>query len=190
MSDQDMASARIYILLSNTYSWPTRAIGLYTKAPYNHVSIAFDPDLEEMFSFGRLKPRNPFWGGFVREHPRRGTFAYFSRTRCALYELRVTPAEYNHVRTVVREFEKERDKYTFNLLGLAGVIAGLPINRRYSYFCSQFVSTVLERGGVKIFNKPPGLVTPPDFHNCPALTLLYEGKLSEYRGPNYSLIRI
>lgn len=178
---EHMPGRKIYFLLSNTFTILTRAIGIYTQAPYNHVSIAFDEDLDQMFSFGRLKPQNPFLGGFVHEGIDHGTFAYFKDTRCALYELNVTPEQYSRVREAVRQFEREQDKYSFNLIGFAGVAAGLPVNRRHAYFCSQFVSTVLERGGVKLFDKPPGLVTPPDFQNCAGVRLIYEGRLCDYR---------
>ncbi|MGI6358814.1 MAG: hypothetical protein ACOX2K_09015 [Bacillota bacterium] len=171
----------LYILLTNTYSLITRAIGLYTGEPYNHVSIGFDRNLSELFSFGRLQPRNPWIGGFVQEDVESGTFAYFKDTRCALYRMQVTPGQWQAVRDAVREFELQKEKYSFNAIGFAGVAAGYPIDRRYAYFCSQFVSTVLDRGGVRLFSKPCGLVTPADFQRCQRLTRVYEGKLSEYR---------
>jgi len=176
-----IANARLYILLSNTYSLITRAIGLYTGEPYNHVSLGFDRNLNELFSFGRLQPKNPFIGGFVQEHVDSGTFAHFSETRCALYELAVTEDEWLAVRESVRGFERQKERYSFNLIGFAGVAAGYPIDRQYAYFCSQFVSTALEQGGVRLFNKPCGLVTPADFQKSERVTLVYEGKLSDYR---------
>ena len=171
----------IYILLTNTYSLITRAIGLYTGEPYNHVSIGFDRNLSELFSFGRLQPKNPLVGGFVREDLESGTFAHFKDTVCALYRLPVTSEQWEAVREAVRDFERQKERYHFNAIGFAGVAAGYPIDRRYAYFCSQFVSKVLERGGVKLFRKPCGLVTPPDFQQNPLLTMVYEGRLSDYR---------
>lgn len=175
------ASTQLYILLSNTYSLITRAIGLYTGEPYNHVSLAFDSELREMFSFGRLQPRNPWIGGFVQEQVDSGTFAYFKDTVCALYQFEVTAEQHRAVRESVREFEREKERYSFNLIGFAGVAAGYPINRQYAYFCSQFVTTVLQRGGVQLFEKPPGLVSPHDFQYHPQLTCIYEGRLADYR---------
>ena len=40
----------------------------YTKDEFSHVSIALDIQLEKMYSFGRLKPYNPFIAGFVHEY--------------------------------------------------------------------------------------------------------------------------
>lgn len=172
---------KLYILLTNTGSLLNRAIKICTKAPYNHVSLGFDSQLKELFSFGRLRPRNPFIGGFVHEDPEGGTFAHFCNTTCALYEFTVTPEQYVLVRENVRQFEQERLRYTFNLIGFAGFSIGRPINRRYAYFCSQFVATVLQRSGIYLSDKPPGLMTPADFQKSTRLKLLYEGRLADYR---------
>ena len=170
----------IYIMLTNTYSLPTRAIGFYTRAPYNHVSIALDEHLNEMYSFGRRRPNRPLPGGFVQEKQREGTFAYFKDTLCAIYRLEITEDEYMAIKAVIAEFQAEQEHYNFNIIGCAGLAAGLPIQRRYNYFCSQFVATVLERAGVKLVNKPPGLMRPSDFPTCNKLELVYEGKLADY----------
>ena len=34
------------------------------KDEFSHVSISLDAQLNHMYSFGRLHPYNPFWGGF------------------------------------------------------------------------------------------------------------------------------
>ncbi len=181
-AELDRQKRYIYIVLSNTYSWTTRAIGLYTKAPYNHVSIALDQHLEQMFSFGRLRPNRALPGGFVHEKPREGTFARYKDTTCAIYRLEVTAEEYCKIRAAIAEFELERENYRFNLVGFAGLAAGFPIQRKYAYFCSQFVSTVLQKAGIKLVDKPPGLVKPSDFPNNKRLMLIYEGKLADYNG--------
>ena len=177
-----MQTKYVYIMLSNTYSLQTRAIGLYTRAPYNHVSIALDGQLNEMYSFGRRRPEWPLPGGFVQEKQREGTFARFKDTLCAIYRLEVSQEEYARIKAAIAEFQREPDSYYFNLLGFAGLAAGLPVERRYAYFCSQFVSTVLAKGGVKLVGKPPGLVKPSDFSQCDKLTLIYEGRLADYEG--------
>ena len=173
-------NSKIYILLTNTGTLFTRAIGVFTRAPYNHSSLAFDPELQEIYSFGRLKPRNPFLGGFVRESRNLGLYALRQDTRCAVYELVVTTEQLRNLRGAIAEFQREKDKYTYSLLGLLGVAFDRPVNRRHAYFCSQFVATVLHRGGVHLFDKAPGLVTPEDFQKCDRLKLVYEAKLNEY----------
>ncbi len=177
----------IYIMLSNTYSWTTRAIGLYTRARYNHVSLALDEHLLEMYSFGRRYPHWALPGGFVQEMQKEGTFALFRRTICAIYRLEVTESQYLAIREIIAEFKKEQDSYRFNLLGFAGLAAGQPIERRYAFFCSQFVATVLARAGIELVDKPPGLVKPSDFAESGRLTLIYEGKLADYAPTAHTL---
>ena len=59
---------KIYIVLTDTGTLLSKAIGLYTRKDLNHASIAFDEELKEMYSFGRKQRHNPFVGGFVKEN--------------------------------------------------------------------------------------------------------------------------
>ncbi|WIV12022.1 hypothetical protein [Proteiniborus sp. MB09-C3] len=170
----------IYILLTNTGSVPTKIIQVYTKAPYNHVAISFTKDLRQFYSFGRKKYNNPLWGGFVIEGIDSKIYEYFSETTCSIFSLEVELGVYSRMRKVIKRFEKERDKYVYSFIGLLGVIVKVPIEREYGYFCSQFVATVLEKSGLNLFNKRPGLVTPNDFMNLKELNHIYTGKLSDY----------
>lgn len=171
---------KIYILLTNTGSIPTKIIQVYTKSPYNHVAISFARDLRRFYSFGRKKYYNPLFGGFVIEGIDSKIYEYFSETTCSIFSLEVDWHTYYRMRRVIKEFEKEKDKYVYSFIGLLGVIAKIPIEREYCYFCSQFVATVLEKSGLNLFNKPPGLVTPNDFLDLKELNHIYTGKLSEY----------
>ncbi len=170
----------VYILLTNTGTLFTRVIKGYTGAPYNHASISFDRELSELYSFGRKNPNNPLNGGFVKEDIKTGTFSKYPNTTCVLYELRVTGREVEKMERVLRLFIRKRNKYLYNLLGVIGIVLKEPVEFSNSYFCSQFVAEILERSGIKLWNKLPALVTPDDFRQCDRLKLIYEGKLSEY----------
>jgi hypothetical protein len=170
----------VFILLTHTGSVLTNIIKKYTKAPYNHTSIAFDIELRELYSFGRLHPNNPFIAGFVKEDIRSGTFAKFEETIFSLYSFEVSEETYQKMIEVIKEFEREKEKFKYNLLGLIGVMANRPIKRRNAYFCSQFVATVFERCGIEFFDKPASLVRPDDFIKSGKLKFLYHGKLKNY----------
>lgn len=170
----------IYILLSHSGSLPSRFIRLYTREPYSHVSIALDSDLKELYSFGRLKPSNPIFGGFVKEDIIYGTFGKFPKTQCALYSLTINRQQYDRLRTELNKFLTNRARYGYNFLGLLGVILGIPIQRSDKYFCSQFVATLLRDSGIYSFEKPTALVSPVDFRKCKKLTLVYKGELKAY----------
>ncbi|GAB6928372.1 hypothetical protein JCM10914A_23550 [Paenibacillus sp. JCM 10914] len=174
----------VYILLTNTGTLFTKMIQTYTRAPYNHASISFKRDLSEMYSFGRKNPNNPLNGGFVREDIQTGTFSKYPDTTCVIYELQVTPREAEKMKRVLQIFIQRRNKYLYNILGVIGVAIKEPVEFSNSYFCSQFVAEILERSGIKLWNKLPALVTPDDFRQSDQLELIYEGKLNEYKpGP-------
>ena len=170
----------IYILLTYSGTLPSRFIKMYTREPYSHVSIAFDSELKELYSFGRLKPSNPLIGGFVREDILYGTFGRFPETQCALYSVTINSYQYYRLRMELNRFLTDAKKYGYNFLGLLGVMLGIPVQRTYKYFCSQFVATLLANSGIDLFGKPPALVSPMDFRMCSKLNLLYEGKLRAY----------
>ncbi|MBP1743284.1 MAG: hypothetical protein H6Q58_262 [Firmicutes bacterium] len=168
----------VYILLTHTGSLLSNMIKLYTKEPYSHVSISFDENLKEVYSFGRKKPRNPLIAGFIMEDIQKGTYSIFTETTYALYTFSVDDEQYGRLRECISLFENMKDKSSYNLLGLLGIILGYPINRTNSYFCSQFIACLFERSGIEIFDKPFGLVTPKDFRTSRSLKLLKSGKLT------------
>lgn len=169
----------VYILLTDTGTLFTKTIKLFTRDPLNHASIAFDSDLNEVYSFGRKNPSNPFFAGFVKEDVRDD---FFEHSMCALYRCSISQDAYERIRTQISTMEKNRDLYKYNLLGMLGVMFNIEMKREYAYFCSQFVATVFEQGGVNLVDKSPLLVTPGDLVNTPMLELVYRGKLHSYTG--------
>ena len=69
--------------------------------------------------------------------------------------------------------------YRFNVIGLA--LCGMHIRwkRRRHYFCSQFVSEVLEKSGALELPKHSTLMHPSDYTTLPGLECLYTGPLRE-----------
>lgn len=175
-----VADQSVYILLTNTGTMFTRVIQTYTKAPYNHASISFNRELSELYSFGRKNPSNPLNGGFVREDIKTGTYSKYPNTTCVIYELQVSEREIEKMKRVLQVFIQKRQKYLYNILGVVGIALKEPVEFSNSYFCSQFVAEILERSGIKLWNKLPALVTPDDFRQSDRLHLIYEGKLSQY----------
>jgi hypothetical protein len=171
-------SQQIYVLLTDTGTLFTRLIKMFTKAPYNHASLALDRELEKVYSFGRKNHRNPFSGGFVKEDL---TSEMFDRATCALYCCTVNSETYEQIRKQIQEFENNEQRYKYNLIGLFGVLFNKRINRKYAYFCTQFVAAVLEENGILLSSKPSALVTPVDIEQTQALRQLYRGNLNQYR---------
>ncbi|MFD1849819.1 hypothetical protein [Oceanobacillus bengalensis] len=170
----------VYIMLSDTGTIFTNIIKKYTRAPYNHASLSFDPELREMYSFGRKNPKNPLNGGFVKENVFTGTFSRYRETTCVIYKLEVTDREVEKMKRILEIFIRNDNKFLYNILGVIGVSLKEPIEFSNSYFCSQFVAEVLRRSGIKLWDKLPVMVTPDDFRNNERLQLIYEGKLFDY----------
>lgn len=82
---------------------------------------------------------------------------------------------------VLHIFIRSRQKYLYNILGVIGIALKEPVEFSNSYFCSQFVAEILDRSGIKLWNKLPALVTPDDFRQSERLELIYQGKLNQYR---------
>src|SRR5690554_4029031 len=116
----------IYIILTDTGSLLSRMIRLYTRAELNHTSIAFDDQFNEVYSFGRKDPRNPFVGGFVRENIYGELFMNNDRlTNCAIYSCKVDILSYECIRDQIKMIEANHDQYSYNILGLFGVMLNI-----------------------------------------------------------------
>ncbi|MFA9558520.1 hypothetical protein ACERII_14530 [Evansella sp. AB-rgal1] len=171
---------KVYVLLTDTGTIFTKTIKQYTRAPYNHSSIALDSELLELYSFGRRNPKNPLYGGFVKEDVLQGTYKLYPQTTCAVYEINVSERQIAKMRRMINLFEKNKSRMLYNIFGVIGIALKEPLEPWGSYFCSQFVAELLERSGVKLWDKIPALVTPDDFRKSDKTKLIYEGLLLEY----------
>lgn len=173
-----MEQTTIYLMFTDTGTTLSHIINYYTKRSLNHVSIGFDPDLSEVYSFGRTQSRNPFSGGFVREDIR-GEF--LRDANCAIYSFSVTKQECNAILRSIKRVENRKHDYRYNFIGLFGILLHIEIKRKRAYFCSEFVATVLRDVDSITLSKPSCFITPEDIRNQIEMHLVYEGKLCYYR---------
>ncbi|MFD2043252.1 hypothetical protein ACFSTA_02515 [Ornithinibacillus salinisoli] len=175
-----MNERKVYLILTDTGTLFTKMIKLFTNKPYNHASISFDPNLCDVYSFGRKEPTNPFIGGFVKEDIRSHLF---QRAECAVYSCSISDDQYYRMYKYIKSMEEQRDLYHYNFLGLFGVLLNKPIKRSNAFFCSEFVASVMEQGDITEVNKPTSLITPHDLTENEAFELLYQGKLAYMNNP-------
>lgn len=183
----------LYIVLTDTGTLFSRCIGMCTRQPLNHASVAFDSGLREVYSFGRRQPTNAFDGGFVREQAWGSLVRCPEReTPCAVYRCRVEPAQYHAIRETVRRMSQRADAYTYNLAGLFALLAGVNWHRSHAFFCSQFVAWLFAEAGVPLTGKPPSLTRPYDLARSDKLEPIYAGDLRRYLRAegNYSAPKI
>ncbi len=171
---------KIYIVLTHTGTALSTIIKYYTKDEFSHISIALDEDLKEMYSFGRLNPYNPFWGGFVHENIKYGTFRRFKNTRTEIYSLLIENEQYNRIRKVINYFKENKEKYRFNIIGLFCVSLKKQIKRKNTFYCAEFVQHVMKSSGILVKDLPR-VIKPEDFKRIERLELEYQGLLKKYK---------
>ncbi|MBQ9988668.1 MAG: hypothetical protein IJP30_02920, partial [Clostridia bacterium] len=108
-------------------------------------------------------------------------YARKTQTDCCVLSLPVTNKEYRRVKRIVKRYLLRKDMLAYNYLGILGCVLNRPIYREGRYFCSQFVATVLEEAGIRLFEVQPGLVRPRDFRVSPSFDRVYAGRLCDYR---------
>lgn len=164
-------------MLTDTNTAFSKVIKLYTKATYNHASIALESSLLKPYSFGRKYAHNPFWGGFVEEDLSRH---YFSRAQCAIYECEVSEQQYKNLEDLLSFYDQTKDIYRYNLIGLVTLALNIDFDRSDTFFCSQFVASVLSESGIHMFEKEPHFITPEDLSQLSIFEQLYSGSLMDY----------
>ena len=179
---------QIYIVLTHTGTILSRIIKTYTKDEFSHVSISLDVELKQMYSFGRLNPYNPFMGGFVHEYIDKGTFKRFYKTVTSVRCLNITDEQYNKAEEIIKKFEREKDTYKFNVLGLFAAGFHKKIGKENSFYCAEFVKYVLEKSGIEI--QLPNVIKPEDFTRVDELKEIYSGLLRKYKSPKLKLAEI
>ena len=170
---------QLYIIVSQTGTILSRILKLITKAKYNHSSISLDPNLEQMYSFGRKYPHNPFWGGFVKESPRSGTFKRFKNTQAIIMSVDIDADAYEDIEKYIHTLYSHKRKYHYNYFGVAFAAFKKDYKSQNRFYCSEFVKHILERGHVDGAEKLPNVIHPIDFLQLPHKEL-YRGSLKQY----------
>jgi len=169
----------IYIVLTKNKTVLSRAIQIYTQHDFNHVSVSFDAELKEMYSFGRKHINNPWIGGFVHESP---TSSILRNSKCIILSCPVTEEQYKILQSKITYYKENKDLYKYNFIGLFGVACRVKIKRERALFCSQFVATLFKEAELPLYGKCPYFTKPNDFIHLPYLTFIYKGRIESFIG--------
>ncbi len=145
--------ATLYIVFTATRYKTGGFIRLMTRGQYNHVSISFDPDLDEVYSFGRLLLHTPFCGGFVREGSER--FIYGGkRAAVSVCAVHVDDAHMRAVRARVNSMLRSGPyHYIYNMASAALVPMRVRAHIRDCYTCIEFAVSILLIAGYPLRDK-------------------------------------
>lgn len=168
-----MAERTVYILLTRSGTWFSRLIRLATQDDYTHASIGLAGPDGPFYSFARKHPHFALPAGLVEEQ--------VSKIRCAvpccLYALTVSDQTYFRLQQRLTDMYRQRETYHYSIIGALACYFHLPLQRRYHYFCSQFVADLLEDCQAAELPKPPTLVRPADLCAIRGLTPVHRGLL-------------
>lgn len=175
----------VYILVSQTGTTIAKILKLFTRKPYNHVSVACEENLNEMYSFCRNRPERPLPATFNKEIIGKGTLGKYNLIPCELYRIPVTPEQKQRFLENIDFFKKNRECFSYNCIGLGFIFFHIAFKRKNKFVCSQFVGYILEKSGINPgLSKPFCLHTPEDFRHIPKAELIYRGNLNNY--PDYA----
>ena len=170
---------KVYIVLTYTGTILSKIVRKYTRKEYSHVSISLDENLNQMYSFGRIYPYNPFIGGFVKESIEYGTFKRFhKKIKTKIYALEVNEKQYENIRRMINNINNDKGNYKFNMIGLMAVAFNLKIKRKKCFYCAEFVKHILDNSNLTL--SLPEIVKPDDFEDLSDLKEVYSGMLKEY----------
>lgn len=127
-------------------------------------------------------------GGFVHEYIDQGTFKRFYKTRAKVYSLAITEEQYEAIKNQINHFQKERENYYFNRLGLFAVGLHRKVKREHAFYCAEFVKYILEEAGIE--TNLPNLIKPESFKEIKGLQEIYAGMLSKYTSPKVNITEL
>ena len=169
----------IYILLTRSGTLLSKLVYAVTGANYTHASMAFDDDLSCLYSSTRKNGYTMFPAGPSREYLNRGVFRLRENVPFALYALEVEDETYARARRRAEHMMVHGGLYRFNVLGLMLCALHIRWKRRRHYFCSQFVSEVLEKSGAMELPKDSTLMHPNDYTRLNGLKCVFQGRLAD-----------
>lgn len=164
-----MKKYNLYILLTKFPDAGSRAIKALTGFNYTHASIGLEEDMNTFYSFT--------YKGFIVEEITRYLKPEREPFPCQLYVLEVSEKVYLATKKVLQYFVNMKPFFKYSKLGVVLGLFHVPCKRRYHYFCSQFVATVLEQTKATKLRKSSALYFPKDFRRLKGVRLCFQGNL-------------
>lgn len=171
----------IYIVLTKSGTYLSKFIRAVTRANYTHASMSFEDELQPLYSFSRFQAFPPLPAGLNNESFDNGVYKKYPHIPCAVYKIEVNEETYLKAKGEVEQMLKNADYYRFNIIGLWLCGCRIPFTRKRYYFCSQFVSHILETANAIQLPHRPSLMRPSDYTKIESLECVFEGRLDELK---------
>lgn len=164
----------VYIVLMNGKS-PLSSIILKATGDYfSHACIAFNDDLDPLYSFGaKSKTMQKGGMGFCISKPT-DLSVFNKQAYYAVYVTYVTDEAYAKMKERLSYFITNANKMIYDYVGLLNVwMHQSSDNRTKAYFCSRFVMDIIG-AGIKL-DKLPSLYRPQDIASMNNISLVNRG---------------
>lgn len=132
----------ICIIFSATPYKMGKFIRFFTKAKFNHVSVSFDRNLFNAYTFARRYIDTPFFGGFIKDSPAR----YFYKNKPAdvtVCRIAVSDEAYDKMQKICAEMYAENEEYLYNFFSAISYVFGRRVFIRKSFTCVEFAAYIL-----------------------------------------------
>jgi len=159
----------IDILLTSYPDKTSKLMQLAIGCCFTHASIGMGDSTEIFYSLVTK--------GFRLEEPYKHPTFKGKEVPCRLYRLKVSAGVYEKISQTLEYHVGQSKEYKYSYIGLLLCILHISFKRENRYFCSQFVSEVLECARAAKLEKDSALYLPDDFMQVKELTLYYNGTL-------------
>lgn len=182
--DTTKKSPVFFIFSKGKTPFISNAIKKVTRSEYSHASIAFDPSLNPMYSFGdATKPDTYQTGtwGFKREDIH-GTA--YNDVEVTVYGAYVDNDKISRMKELVEDFDSHNTKFDKRiLLNKLVHLDKKPRKNKYKQVCSTFVDYLMNDVGIKKGNKK--LMSPEDIRTSisqfeDSAFEVFSGKANDY----------
>lgn len=120
-----------------------------------------------------------YLGGFVIENAFRHVFGRFDNVPCLILEKEITDEQYDDLQKSINEFIVNKDSLSYDLISLALANTNYSWVSDTKYFCSQFVTKLLNDIDIETPKKPEHM-HPMDFTKINGAKIVFEGDLKNF----------
>jgi len=161
----------IHILLVRYPDTFSKLFRFISRGRYSHVSIGVSGSDGLFYSYVTK--------GFRKEFPRKHPTFKGKEVPCRLYCLEVSDEVYDVAKGILEDHASHAQDCRYNPFGLFLCLMKIAHKKKNQYFCSQFVSEVLDQLHAVPLAKHSALYLPDDFTKMKGLNLRFAGYLSE-----------
>ena len=164
-----LSTRKIYILLTKFGDIRGRILSALSGSYYTHVSLGLEEDPGTFYSFVLKGFRIEKLARYLK--PGRDPYPV------KLYSIEVSEKTYRKIKEMIEYFIAYKSRMRYTTIGLFLSILRIPYQRKFTYFCSQFVAHVLQQVGIVPAHHNPALYLPQDLSDVPGTTLLFSGNM-------------